>query len=146
MSENIEANALSIGEVAAQTGCTAEAIRYYEREGVVPGPPRAGTGRYRQYGPADVERLAFLRRARDLGFSLNGVRELLAFTHGDPERSCGDVDGLARAQLPQVDAKIAQLSALRDALAGVIDQCGGGMAAADCRILGALTGLPTQRE
>ncbi len=137
---------LSIGEVAAQTGCTAEAIRYYEREGVVPCPPRAGTGRYRQYGSADVERLAFLRRARELGFSLDEVRALLAFSHGDPGRSCGDVDRLARAHLAQVDEKIAQLNALRDALAGVIDQCGGGMAVADCRILGALAGLPTKPE
>ena len=137
---------LSIGEVAAQTGCTAEAIRYYEREGVVPRPPRVGAGRYRRYAPADVERLAFLHRARELGFSLEEVRELLAFSNGDPGRSCGDVDRLARAHLAQVDAKIAQLTALRDALAGVIDQCGGGLAVADCRILGALAGLPTKLE
>lgn len=135
---------LSIGEVAARTGCTAEAIRYYEREGVVPRPPRIGTGRYRRYGPAHVERLAFLRRARELGFSLHEVRELLAFSHGDPGRSCSDVDRLARAHLAQVDAKIDQLNALRHALAGVIDQCGGGMAVADCRILGALAGMPSR--
>lgn len=131
---------LTIGELAARTGCTAEAIRYYEREGVVPRPARAGAGRYRQYGDADVQRVAFLRRARELGFSLAEVRELLAFNDGDPARSCGDVDLLARAHLAQVDAKIAQLNALRDALAGVIDQCRGGLAVADCRILGALGG------
>jgi len=57
---------LTIGELAARTGCTPEAIRYYEREGVVPRPARVGSGRYRQYGDADVERLVFLRRAREL--------------------------------------------------------------------------------
>ena len=131
---------LTIGELAARTGCTPEAIRYYEREGVVPRPARAGSGRYRQYGEADVERLAFLRRARELGFSLAEVRALLTFSDGDPGRSCGEVDALARAHLTQVDAKLAQLSALREALAGVIDQCRGGVAVADCRILGALSG------
>ena len=134
------AGGLTIGELAARTGCTPEAIRYYEREGVVPRPARAGSGRYRQYGEADVERLAFLRRARELGFSLAEVRALLTFSDGDPGRSCGEVDALARAHLAQVDAKLAQLSALREALAGVIDQCRGGVAVADCRILGALSG------
>jgi DNA-binding transcriptional MerR regulator len=129
---------LTIGELAARTGCTAEAIRYYEREGVVPRPTRAGPGRYRSYGAADVERLAFLRRSRELGFSLAEVRALLAFSDGDPARSCNEVDQMARAHLAQVDAKIAQLVALREALAGVIAQCRGGLAVADCRILGAL--------
>lgn len=137
---------LTIGELAARTGCTPEAIRYYEREGVVPRPARAGSGRYRQYGDADVERLAFLRRARELGFSLAEVRALLTFSDGDPGRSCGEVDALARAHLTQVDAKLGQLSALRDALAGVIDQCRGGLAVADCRILGALSGFAASRR
>ncbi len=136
---------LTIGELASRTGCTPEAIRYYEREGVVPRPARAGSGRYRQYGDADVERLAFLRRARELGFSLAEVRALLQFSDGDPGRSCGEVDALARAHLTQVDAKLAQLSALRDALAGVTDQCRGGVAVADCRILGALSGGAARR-
>lgn len=131
---------LSIGQLAARTGCTAEAIRYYEREGVIPRPARAGAGRYRQYTEGDVERVAFLRRARELGFSLSEVRELLAFSDGDPRRSCHDVDALARAHLVQVDAKIAQLTALRSALSGVIGQCDGGLAIADCRILGVLAG------
>lgn len=132
--------AVTIGELAARTGCTPEAIRYYERAGVVPRPARAGSGRYRQYLDADVERFAFLRRARELGFSLAEVRALLAFNDGDPARSCGDVDTLARGHLAQVDAKLAQLTALRAALACVIDQCGGGVVVADCRILGALGG------
>lgn len=137
-------NRLTIGELADRTGCTAEAIRFYEREGVLPRAARAGAGRYRRYRAADVERVAFLRRARELGFSLAEVRELLAFSDGNPARSCAQVDALARVHLAQVDAKLAQLRALRDALAGVIDQCHGGLAVADCRILGALAGAPTK--
>lgn len=145
-STRADANGLSIGELAERTGCTTEAIRYYEREGVVPRPVRTGSGRYRQYGLADVERFAFLRRARELGFSLSEVRALLAFNDGDPARSCTDVDAMARAHLAQVDQKIAQLQALRAALAGVIDQCGEGLIVADCRILGALAGMTTKPE
>jgi len=145
-SKRTNASSLSIGDLAERTGCTAEAIRYYEREGVVPRPARAGSGRYRQYGLADVERFAFLRRARELGFSLAEVRELLAFNDGDPARSCRDVDAMARAHLAQVDAKLAQLNALRTALAGVINQCEGGLAVADCRILGALGGATTKSD
>lgn len=131
---------LTIGVLAARTGCTAEAIRYYEREGVLPRPVRAGSGRYRRYTDADVQRLSFLRRARELGFSLDEVRALLAFSDGDPRRSCADVDSLARAHLVQVDGKLSQLTALRGALAGIIDRCSGGLAVADCRILDALAG------
>ncbi|MBL0937368.1 MAG: helix-turn-helix domain-containing protein [Gemmatimonadaceae bacterium] len=125
--------------LAERTGCTPEAIRYYEREGVSPRPVRRGSGRYRTYGEADVERLSFVRRARDLGFSLTEVRALLAISDGDPRRSCDDVDAMARAHLAQVDEKLAQLRGLRDALAGVIARCSGGLSVSDCRILGALS-------
>ncbi|MEO7713533.1 MAG: MerR family transcriptional regulator, partial [Gemmatimonadaceae bacterium] len=73
---------LSIGELATRSGVSAEAIRYYEREHVVPAAARGGPGRYRQYDEADVERLQFIRRARELGFSLDEVRELLALNDG----------------------------------------------------------------
>ncbi len=101
------AGGLTIGALAERTGVTAETIRYYERVGVLPRPTRgaAGVGHagYRRYGPADVERLAFVRRARDLGFSLDGVRELLSFAD-DPGRPCAGVDQRARAHLAQVRA------------------------------------------
>jgi DNA-binding transcriptional MerR regulator len=127
-----------IGEAARLSGCTPEAIRYYEREGVVPPPARTGSGRYRYYRNSDVGRLRFLRRARELGFSLAEVRNLLLLAEGDPHRSCADVDRLARAHLGQVKAKLAQLSALRDRLTDVIGRCQGGFAVSDCRILDAL--------
>ena len=131
---------LRIGELAAQAGVTAEAVRYYEREGVVPRAAREGPGRYREYGSADVERLRFIRRARDLGFSLDEVRELLAMADGNPGRPCTDVNRIARAHLEQVDAKLAQLAALRAELDRVINACDGVVSVANCRILGALNG------
>jgi DNA-binding transcriptional MerR regulator len=130
----------TIGHTAALTGCTPDAIRYYEREGVLPAAERVGAGRYRHFSDGDIERLRFLRRARDLGFTLNEVRDLLALAAGDPLRPCTDVDQLARTNLAHVEAKLAQLSALRDELSRVIASCRGGLVVSDCRILGALAG------
>ena len=132
---------LTIGELAARAGVTPEAIRYYEREGVVPPAARGGAGRYRKYGEADLERLRFIRRARDLGFSLDEVRELLVLADGDPARPCAEVDRIARAHLAAVDAKLVQLTALRAELDRVIGDCAGGVPVAECRILGALSGV-----
>jgi DNA-binding transcriptional MerR regulator len=91
------------------------------------------------YGEADVERLAFVRRARALGFSIEAVRDLLGLAD-DPKRPCGEVDRLARAHLTAVEDKIAQLTALRDELRRVIGACAGEHPMAECRILGALSG------
>lgn len=135
---------LVIGELAARTGTTPEAIRYYERVGVLSPPERRGAGRYRHYGPADVERLGFVRRARGLGFSLDEVRELLGIAD-QPERSCAEVDHLARAHLEAVNEKLAQLTALRTELERVVGICQGGFAVADCRILAAL-GEPARKQ
>ncbi|MCU0617007.1 MAG: helix-turn-helix domain-containing protein [Gemmatimonadaceae bacterium] len=127
----------SIGALATRTGTTAETIRYYERIGLLPAPARAGSGRYRRYDATDVDRLAFIRRARELGFSIEEVGELLGLA-GDPHRPCADVDRLARAHLATVDEKLRQLSTLRDELQRVIGQCAGATQMVDCRILGAL--------
>ncbi len=128
----------TIGDLARQTGVTAETIRYYEREGVVPPAAREGAGRYRRYSPADADRLRFIHRARDLGFSLDEVRELLALAGGDPGRSCADVNRIARAHAAQVARKIAQLTALQSELETVISSCSGVVPVSDCRILEAL--------
>lgn len=129
---------LTIGQVAQRTGCTAEAIRFYEREGVLPRPARAGAGHYRRYSEDDAERVAFLHRARGLGFTLAEVRELLVLSDGDPAWTRSDVEQRARRHLAQVAAKIAQLAALQRALRGVIAQCRGKRVVPECRITGAL--------
>jgi DNA-binding transcriptional MerR regulator len=133
---------LTIGELAEQSGVTAEAIRYYEREGVIPVALRTGAGQYRQYGSKDAQRLRFIRRARDLGFSLSEVRELLSLAEAGPAHSCMEVNRMSRAHLAAVDEKIEQLVSLRRELARVIGDCDGKPFVTDCRILDALNGHP----
>jgi DNA-binding transcriptional MerR regulator len=131
---------LTIGELATCTGVTPETIRYYEREEVIPRAERSGAGQYRRYGAGDAERLRFVRRARDLGFSLDEVRELLDLATGEHGGSCAEVNRLARGHLAQVDAKLAQLAALRAELNGLVQGCERGGAVAGCGLLSALSG------
>jgi Cu(I)-responsive transcriptional regulator len=113
--------ALTIGRLAKATGTAVETIRYYEKIGLLPPPPRT-EGNYRSYGNAELQRLSFIRRSRDLGFSIEQVRALLSLADVK-ERSCADVDHLARAQLETVEQKIADLTALRDELCDLLDHC-----------------------
>ena len=121
-------------------GVTPEAIRYYEREGVIPAAERSGAGRYRRYGPADANRLRFVRRARDLGFSLDHVREILALAGGSPEEPCENVNVVARAHVELIEGKLAQLTALREELSRLIGGCGREVAIGECALLSALSG------
>lgn len=129
---------LSIGLLAERAGVTREAIRYYEREGVLPAPARTGTGRYRLYSERDAQRLAFVRRARELGFSLDEVRELLDLASSDPDRPCGDVDSVAHTHLAAVRAKIAQLTAMERELARLVVACSRDATLGECSLLEAL--------
>lgn len=126
---------LSIGHLAKTTGTKVETIRWYEKVGLIAPPARTG-GNYRAYAPDDLARLSFIRRARDLGFSLDQVRALIDITE-QRERDCGTVNVIASEHLTEVDRKIADLTALRRELAKVIATCQGGTVA-DCRILEAL--------
>jgi Cu(I)-responsive transcriptional regulator len=134
---------LTIGALAKATGTKAETIRWYEREGILPAPGRTG-GNYRSYGPEHLERLGFVRRCRDLGFSLGEVRELLALAD-QPERDCGEVDRLTAAHLAAVERKIADLQRLAGELRRISDRCSGGTVAA-CRIIEALAQEPRSSE
>lgn len=125
----------TIGELAAATGTKVETTRYYERIGLLAAPRRT-RGNYRAYANADLARLSFIRRARDLGFGLDKVRELLGLSD-QKHLSCEAVDVIARAHLAEVDRKIADLKALRRELDSVISQCGCGTIA-DCKIIEAL--------
>ncbi|MGA9581671.1 MAG: helix-turn-helix domain-containing protein [Allosphingosinicella sp.] len=126
---------MKIGEIAAATGVHVETIRYYEREGLVPPPARTASN-YRSYGGAHRKRLTFIRRARDLGFSLVQVRELLDLAD-DRGRPCDAVDEIARKHRAQVRTKIAELTALRKELDSMIGQCRHGTIS-ECRIIEAL--------
>jgi len=123
---------LSIGQLAATSGCKVQTIRYYEQIGLIDEPPRTA-GQQRRYPPAAAERLIFIRHSRRLGFSLEAIRELLSLTE-QPFHSCADADRIARRQLAQVEQNIAQLEALRQELKRMIKQCKGDKIA-DCRVI-----------
>jgi len=130
---------MAIGELARATGTKSETIRYYERIGLLPRPPRT-TANYRSYGTAELARLSFIRRARALGFSIEQVSALLELADRR-DRSCETVDALAREHLETIEAKIADLTALRRELADLVGQCRQGTIA-ECRILDALAPSP----
>ncbi len=127
---------LTIGDLGRQTGCKVQTIRYYEEIGLMPKPART-SGNQRRYNPGHAERLAFIRHGRELGFSLDAIRELLDISDV-PERSCDTVDRIARDQLEQVDRRIRSLKAMKGELERMILQCRGDKIA-DCRIIEVLS-------
>lgn len=125
----------AIGEAAKRTGVKVPTIRFYEQEGLLPTPPRTDSGR-RLYSDDDVRRLAFIRHARALGFDLDDIRSLLDLSD-HPDRSCGDADWIARKHLTEVEARLAQLKALKAELSRIVVSCAGGRAA-QCRVIESL--------
>ena len=112
---------LPIGVLSRETGVKVPTIRFYEQIGLLPAPPRTESNR-RTYGPEHVKRLRFIRHARDLGFEVDAIRQLLALA-AHPERPCDQADELARAHLQEIDAKIARLTALRAEVETMLEQC-----------------------
>lgn len=112
---------LTIGTLAKASGVHLETVRYYERIGLMPKPSRTASN-YRNFGPEHVERLSFIRRAREIGFSIREIRELLAIA--EPGRaSCAEVQTLTTIHLGEVRAKIADLRRLEAILAGALERC-----------------------
>ncbi len=122
----------TIGRLARETGCKVQTIRYYEQIGLMPQPFRTA-GNQRRYAPAHVARLAFIRHGRELGFSLDAVREFLSLAD-DPDRSCEAADRIARTRLQAVESRISRLQALKLELQRMIEQCKGGRIA-ECRVI-----------
>ncbi|SUE43988.1 MerR family transcriptional regulator [Roseomonas gilardii] len=129
----------NIGTLARATGTKVETVRWYEKVGLLPEPGRSA-GNYRTYGQAHLGRLSFIRRARELGFSLEQIRALLGLV-GQPDLPCGAVDAIAREHLAEVERKIADLQALRRELDALISQCDCGTMS-ECRIVEALAPTP----
>ncbi len=125
---------MNISEVASQAGLPAKTIRYYEDIGLV--TPLRDTNGYRSFRPSDVHKLAFLGRARALGFSIQECRTLLALWE-DKSRASSDVRRLATDHLAQIEAKIAVLAAMRDTLSHLVHCCAGNDRP-DCPILTSL--------
>ncbi|MDD3765355.1 MAG: MerR family DNA-binding protein [Nevskiales bacterium] len=134
-------NTLSVSQLASQAGVGIDTVRYYERAGLLPKPPRRPSG-YRAYPQQSVERLRFIRRAKALGFSLEEIAELLALSDrsGDAEQ----IRRLAATRLAEVERRIAELQRVRDGLHRLVDACPGHDAdTRDCPILSALNGEVT---
>src|SRR4051794_21411013 len=127
---------LSIGELSQRTGVKVPTIRYYEQIGLLLPPPRT-EGQQRRYGEGAVARLNFIRHARDLGFGVEAIRELLAMSTR-PDHSCAEVDQVARRHLSEVDRRIGQLVTLRAELHRMLEECGHGRVC-ECRVIESLS-------
>lgn len=127
---------LSIGQVAEKTGLGIETIRFYERKGLVDEPPRKESG-YRQYDTETVDRLLFIQQAKELGFSLKEIGELLSIKSGNG-KLCKDVKQLTEEKLDNIESKIKMLQRMRKSLKRLVDKCPGEGPLSDCPILDAL--------
>ncbi|HTV84258.1 MAG TPA: heavy metal-responsive transcriptional regulator [Dyella sp.] len=127
---------LTIGAVAKRAGVAIDTIRYYEREGLLPEPLRRASG-YRSYNETAISRLRFIRRAKDLGFTLEEIRDLLALS-ADRHRGVKAVRERARQRLASIDARIAELTRIRHGLEQLIEACPGRGDPEHCPILRAL--------
>jgi Cu(I)-responsive transcriptional regulator len=123
---------LTIGTLAKRTGTKIQTVRYYEQINLLPEPGRTEGGQ-RRYGEDDLDRLSFIRHARQLGFTLEAIREMLDLSD-NPDRSCADVDRIAHRQLKEVEVRIDRLEALRKELKRMLKECSR-ETVADCRVL-----------
>lgn len=124
---------MTIGQIARAAGAGVETIRFYEREGLIGHPARSASG-YRNYPPEVVARLRFIRQAKELGFSLNEIKELLALRVA-PGKSCRDVKARAEAKIADVEQRIAQLDRMKRALTKLATACSGRGPTSECPIL-----------
>lgn len=124
---------MTIGQLARAADVGVETIRFYERQGLLAQPPRRRAG-YRQYPRDAVQRVRFIRRAKDLGFTLNEIRELLSL-RVDPDRTCADVRAMARAKVSVIEAKVAELERMKRALDRLARVCRGSGPTSECPIL-----------
>ena len=123
---------ITIGKLSSKTGVNVETIRYYEKEGILPPPPRTQSG-YRDYSEEHCKRLMFVRRSRELGFSLNEIRTMLTMVDGG-SLTCAEVKDVTVTHLDDVRKKIIDLQKLEETLQKIASQCKGGKTP-DCPII-----------
>ena len=131
---------LTIGALSEETGVNIETIRYYERIKMLPAPPRTAAGR-RIFGAEDTLTLVFIRRARELGFTLDEIRALIALSAKTGQAACAEVRELAVGHLDDIRAKIADLRAMERALADAVRRCDAGEAPG-CPLIDTLSRAP----
>jgi MerR family mercuric resistance operon transcriptional regulator len=120
-----------IGALSRETGCNIETIRYYERIGLIPEPPRSNGG-HRSYSRDHLRQLTFIMRSRTLGFSISEIRQLLSLM--DDNNSCEQVQSITVRHLKEINRKIEELTRLRSVLESAADKCAGGTAT-DCPVI-----------
>ena len=128
---------ISIGDLAKGTGTKVVTVRYYEQIGLLPAPSRTA-GNYRTYSNEDMRRLRFIRRCRDLGFTLDQIRDLLRLS-SQKDEECADVDRITAQHLIEIEQKLSDLKRLAKELRRLNNCCQGNGIIADCRILEALS-------
>lgn len=136
MGDHVSGKGLQRAELARLTGCNLETIRYYEKIGMIPDPPRTAAG-YRIYSKGHVSRLRFILRARELGFAIEEIRRLLDLVDGGTQ-TCAEIKERTERHLGDVRAKIADLKRIENILASTAAQCTGNEAP-ECPVLEALT-------
>ena len=129
-------SALTIGQLAKHADVGVETVRFYERKGLLAEPNRKPSG-YRQYDAGVVDRLQFIKRAKELGFTLNEIKELLSL-RVDPTTTCADVKNRAESKIDDIKAKIRTLQRMKKALVKVTKECSGRGGTSECPILEAL--------
>jgi MerR family transcriptional regulator, copper efflux regulator len=129
-------DSLTIGRLAKAAHVNVETVRYYERRGLLPEPARRPSG-YRSYTPDAVRRIQFIRRAQQLGFSLNEVGDLLRL-RVDPEMSCSQVKQRAEAKIADIERKIENLRSMQQALVTLAETCSGAGPISECPFLDAI--------
>ncbi|HEX3157928.1 MAG TPA: heavy metal-responsive transcriptional regulator [Gemmatimonadaceae bacterium] len=131
------AAAMTIGELARRAGVNVQTVRYYERRGLLEEPQRRDSG-YREYEPDALDRLRFIRRAQELGFTLTEIGELLALRL-DPSTTAADVKARAEEKIQEIDGRLRDLEQIRHALTHLAGRCRGGRGpTGDCPLLEAL--------
>lgn len=129
--------ALTIGQLAKQADVGVETVRFYERQGLLEEPDRRASG-YRQYEESVVRRLQFIRRAKELGFTLKEIKDLLSL-RVDPTTTCADVKQRAESKITDIEEKIRTLQRMKRALVKVTNSCSGSGPTSECPILDAIT-------
>ena len=136
--QEAKAKLLTIGRLARESGINLETVRYYERRGLLPRPPRTASG-YRMFPPDATRRLRFIKRAQDLGFSLDEIHELLTL-RTSPRTSAGEVRKRAEAKIRDIERKIQTLGSMKKTLQKLVRGCSGCAPISECPILESLDG------